>query len=197
MIKHDSIRLLATQKISEALQKLNHSLSEEEIYKALVEPPQSDMGDLAFGCFTLAKALKKGPPQIAAEIAQNMSLDSSLKKAQAAGPYLNLTFSAECFGKKVLASILDESFFKKQLVESSPKTMIEYSQPNTHKELHVGHMRNLCLGDAIVRMLRYSGREIVSSTFPGDMGTHVAKCLWYMKKHNTEPAPAEHKGEWL
>ncbi len=197
MIKHDSIRLLATQKISEAIQKMGQNLSEDEIYKALVEPPQSAMGDLAFGCFTLAKALKKGPPQIAAEIAQNFSADSAIEKVQAAGPYLNLTFSTQCHGEKVLNTILDGSYFKKQLVEESPRTMVEYSQPNTHKELHVGHMRNLCLGDAIVRMLRYSGRDIVSSTFPGDMGTHVAKCLWYMKKHNQEPVPETGKGEWL
>ncbi|MGZ3770534.1 MAG: arginine--tRNA ligase [Bdellovibrio sp.] len=197
MIKHDAVRLLATQKISQALQQMGPSLSEDEIYKALVEPPQSNMGDLAFGCFALAKALKKGPPQIAAEIAKHFSLDSNAEKAEAAGPYLNITFSPGFHGKEVISTILDGSFFKKQLVEQSPKTMFEYSQPNTHKELHVGHMRNLCLGDAIVRMLRYSGRNIVSSTFPGDMGTHVAKCLWYMKKHNQEPAPENGKGEWL
>lgn len=197
MIKHDSIRLLATQKIAAAVSKMSISLSEDEIYKALVEPPQSEMGDLAFGCFTLAKALKKGPPQISAEIAQNILTDAQLIKAQAAGPYLNLTFSPQVLGEQVVAPILDGSFFKKQLLEASPKTMIEYSQPNTHKELHVGHMRNLCLGDALVRMLRYSGREIISATFPGDMGTHVAKCLWYMKKHNQEPVPATGKGEWL
>lgn len=197
MIKHDNIRLLATQKISTALQKMGAPMAEDEIYKALVEPPQSDMGDLAFGCFTLAKALKKAPPQISADIAQNMLLDGQLVKAQAAGPYLNLSFSPQTFGEHVLSAILDGSFFKKSLLEKSPKTMIEYSQPNTHKELHVGHMRNLCLGDALVRMLRYSGREIVSSTFPGDMGTHVAKCLWYMKKHNQEAPPETEKGEWL
>ncbi len=155
------------------------------------------MGDLAFGCFTLAKALKKGPPQIAAEIAQSFSADSAIEKVQAAGPYLNLTFSSICHGERVLETILDGSFFKKPLVESSPRTMFEYSQPNTHKELHVGHMRNLCLGDAIVKMLRYCGRDVVASTFPGDMGTHVAKCLWYMKKHNQEPVPETGKGEWL
>lgn len=197
MIKHDAVRLLATQKISEAIQKMGQNLSEDEIYKALVEPPQSDMGDLAFGCFTLAKALKKGPPQIAAEIAQNFSEHPYISKVQAAGPYLNLKFSAAFHGEAVISPILDGSFFKKQLIESSPKTMIEYSQPNTHKELHVGHMRNLCLGDAVVRLLRYSGRQIVSSTFPGDMGTHVAKCLWYMKKHNQVPVPEIGKGEWL
>lgn len=197
MIKHDAVRLLATQKISQALQKMEQSLSEDDIYKALVEPPQSDMGDLAFSCFALAKALKRGPPQIAAEIAKNFFLDSNVEKVQAAGPYLNITFTPSFHGREVVSTILDGSFFKKQLIEKSPKTMIEFSQPNTHKELHVGHMRNLCLGDAIVRMLRYSGRNIVSSTFPGDMGTHVAKCLWYMKKHNQESAPEGAKGEWL
>ncbi len=195
--KHDAIRLLATKKISEALNKVNMSLTEDEIYKALVEPPQPEMGDLAFGCFLLSKALKKAPMQVASEISSAIVLDDYLVKAQAAGPYLNISFSAKCFGEQVLQDILQGAFFKKQLVDSKPRTMIEYSQPNTHKELHVGHMRNLCLGDAIVRMQRYCGRDIVSSTFPGDMGTHVAKCLWYMKKHNQEPVPATNKGEWL
>lgn len=197
MIKHDAIRLLATEKIASALEKMGQSLSSDDIYKALVEPPNSEMGDLAFGCFTLAKALKKGPPQISAELVKNIEATGYIAKVQAAGPYVNFTFTANCHGELVLNHILDGSFFKKPLVEASPKTMIEYSQPNTHKELHVGHMRNLCLGDAIVRMLRYAGRDIVSSTFPGDMGTHVAKCLWYMKKHNQEPVPETGKGEWL
>jgi arginyl-tRNA synthetase len=63
--------------------------------------------------------------------------------------------------------------------------------------MHVGHMRNACLGDSLVRLLRYSGYPVISTTFPGDVGTHVAKCLWYMKYHNTEPVPATDRGEWL
>lgn len=221
MIKHDSIRLLVSQIILEVVSSVYpdvvpHVLSREaletEIYKALVLPPQSELGDLAFGCFLLSKTLKKSPADVSKEIAhgisskewQNFTFNSivlsqggAFIKAVAAGPYVNITLNPEVHGSLVLNKILDQSFFKKQLLEKSPKTMIEYSQPNTHKELHVGHMRNLCLGDAIVRMLRYSGRDIVSSTFPGDMGTHVAKCLWYMKKHNQEPAPEGSKGEWL
>lgn len=197
MIKHDALRVLATNLIAEAVKKIGATLSDDEIYKALVNPPQSNLGDLAFGCFILAKNLKKGPPQVAGEIAANLPSSPYIEKAQAAGPYLNITFTPQAHGELVVKNILDGSYFKKPLVEKSPKTMIEYSQPNTHKELHVGHMRNLCLGDAIVRMLRYSGRDIVSSTFPGDMGTHVAKCLWYMKKHNQEPVPESGKGEWL
>ncbi|MGE9744328.1 arginine--tRNA ligase [Bdellovibrio bacteriovorus] len=195
MIKHDSIRLLATNLLKDAIGRAypDFSASEDDIYKALVNPPKSDLGDLAFGCFILAKALKAAPPQVATAVAAQMKGATAV----AAGPYINIRFDEQTHGEQVLATILDGSYFKKPLMEKSPKTMIEYSQPNTHKELHVGHMRNLCLGDAIVRMLRYSGREIVSSTFPGDMGTHVAKCLWYMKKHNQEPVPETEKGEWL
>ena len=64
--------------------------------------------------------------------------------------------------------------------------MVEYSSFNTHKEIHVGHMRNLSLGHTVFLILKQLGHEVVSSTFPGDMGTHVAKCLWYYKKHNTD-----------
>jgi arginyl-tRNA synthetase len=75
--------------------------------------------------------------------------------------------------------------------------MVEYSQPNTHKELHVGHMRNLCLGNAVVRQLRYIGNQVFAVTYPGDVGTHVAKCLWYLKKFVKEKAPESRKGAWL
>jgi arginyl-tRNA synthetase len=197
MIKHDLIRLLAARKISDAVNNIGQNISEDDVYKALVEPPQSAMGDIAFGCFALARSIKKAPPQIAAELAQQINKENVIEKAEALGPYLNLTFTAQTLGEAVVSQILNGDYFKGQLIESAPRTMIEYSQPNTHKELHVGHMRNLCLGDALVRMLRYAGRDIVSSTFPGDMGTHVAKCLWYMRKYNQEPPPETGKGEWL
>src|SRR5690606_11351015 len=107
---------------------------------------------------------------------------------------LHLDF--EKVAKTLLVSIVEEDYFSKPLTHNAPKTMIEYAQPNTHKELHVGHMRNLCMGNALIHILRYAGVETIASTFPGDVGTHVAKCLWYLKKYNQEPIPAEKKGAW-
>lgn len=193
----DGFRLFVAERIKLAVDAAELTGSLEDIYKSLGNPPNPSLGDFAFGCFLLAKASKKAPPQVAQELASKLQGDELLVSAVAAGPYLNLRLSPKIYGEKVLSSILNGEFFKRNLLEKSPKTMIEFSQPNTHKELHVGHMRNLCLGEAIVRILRYSGREILASTFPGDMGTHVAKCLWYMKKHNQEPVPATGKGEWL
>jgi arginyl-tRNA synthetase len=171
-------------------------ISESVVYDLLVEPPQKEMGDLAFGLFTFAKALKKGPPMIAAALVKDFPA-SDLFTVQSAGPYLNFKFTNKAFAKWVLNPILDKSYFSRKMYQTSPKTMIEFSQPNTHKELHVGHMRNLCLGDSLVKLLKFSGQDILTSTFPGDVGTHVAKCLWYMKYHNKEQAPATGKGEWL
>lgn len=191
---HDSLRVFLSQKI---LSALGLELPVEELAEQFVEPPNSDLGDLAFGCFILAKNLKKAPPVLAQELKSKISLDSELLSVEAAGPYLNFKFTADKIGKELLTPIRTGEFFKRKLTKDTPKTMIEFSQPNTHKELHVGHMRNACLGDSLIRLLRYSGYEIISTTFPGDVGTHVAKCLWYLKFHNTEPIPQTHKGEWI
>lgn len=197
---HDSIRLFLAQKVQVALKSMGATLNEIsdlDLSEQFVEPPNSDLGDLAFGCFILAKNLKKSPVALALELKALLELDEKLIRVEAVGPYLNLTLSSSYIGQALLEPILAGGFFQRKLTENSPKTMIEFSQPNTHKELHVGHMRNACLGQAVVQLLRYSNYEIISSTFPGDVGTHVAKCLWYLKYVNQEPVPESNRGEWL
>jgi arginyl-tRNA synthetase len=98
-----------------------------------------------------------------------------------------------------LLSFLNEdgsSLLPLRLVESK-KVLIEHSQPNTHKELHIGHMRNTVLGDTLCNMFRFMGYEVWSENYYGDEGAHVAKCLWYMDKHQLKPTEEEDKGTWL
>ena len=223
IIMHDPIRKNISEKIYQILLQLakesgaqidsneiekSFSLvfSVQDVYKQLNEPPQSDVGHLAFGTFLAAKALKKSPADIAKHLANQLNLwidnkpsinNFYLLEAKESGPYLNLKWHSQAFLNEVIGPILKKQTFQTILTNQNTKMMIEYSQPNTHKELHVGHMRNMCLGDSLIRLLRYSGYTILSSTFPGDVGTHVAKCLWYMKHKNTEPIPKDGKGEWL
>lgn len=203
---HDSIRLRTAEVLAQIIpahpgfKDLQPPPAPPEpgaLYDQLVEPPQSDMGDLAFGCFILAKSLRLPPPKLAEWLAQQLQGNPHFAHVQAAGPYLNIKYPPQLIGELLLAPILSGEFFRRKLTEKTPKTMVEYSQPNTHKELHVGHMRNACLGSAVVSLARYAGYDVIASTFPGDVGTHVAKCLWYLKYHNTEPIPATGKGEWL
>ena len=198
-ILHDQLKLQASEIIIKSINKSypEAKINLEEVYKGLGSTPNPAMGHLAFACFPLAKALRSGPPQIATKLLENIQENPLIEKAITQGPYLNFFINTAKVAETLLPSILDHKFFSTKLKESAPKTIIEFSQPNTHKELHVGHMRNLCLGDAIIKLHRYCDYPTISTTFPGDVGTHVAKCLWYYTKHNKETPPENRKGAWL
>lgn len=199
--QHDQIRLELSQWLAPALQKLGAAEARPEaLYGSFGPTPDPKHGHLAFPMFTWSKALKTNPAQLGQALASELSQSQGpafVAKVQAMGPYVNIHFAAGPLAQMVIPSVIDGSYFHKKLGTNHPKTMIEFSQPNTHKEMHVGHMRNMCLGDSLIRLHRYCNFDIVSSTFPGDVGTHVAKCLWYYKNINTETPPQERKGAWL
>lgn len=196
-IPSDPIKWQLAQQIQAGLAKLGVESTQEANYEALSPPPNIAMGHMAFACFPYAKALRKNPAQIAKDLGEAIEQAAPVAEILPTGPYLNFRFSPEALGGQVAVPVLTGELFERKLTRDTPKTMIEYSQPNTHKELHVGHLRNMCLGDALIRLNKYCGYEIISSTFPGDVGTHVAKCLWYMKFKNQQPVPETGKGEWL
>ncbi len=169
-------------------------------YQSWTYPPKKELGDLAFPMFSFAKLLKENPASIAQKISEDLQNKSVplLESVSTAGPYVNITFSLSelsLITKQHCREFQSDSHPK--LFQDAPKTMIEYSQPNTHKELHVGHMRNLCLGDALVRLFRKSRVETLAVSFPGDVGTHVAKCLWYLQYRCEGDFPQQRKGQWL
>ena len=183
------------------IQGLELSGQGHKLEELLSEPPQSNLGDLAFPCFILAKALKSQPAMIAKDFCQRFA---ALQKqypgvsVSAAGPYLNFTFASRFYGEKLLETWIQEGGPRGGYFQDTSRLMIEYSQPNTHKELHVGHLRNACLGAGLVNLKKFAGYQVLASTFPGDVGTHVAKCLWYLRKNNLiDKAPRTNKGEWL
>lgn len=196
---HDQFRQELAKSLSHGIQSaFQLDFPWEKAYGLLGATPSKEAGDLAFPLFLIAKEAKTNPAQAAKALEAAMSeLPFFVIKKVAMGPYLNFFFDFNAIATKLVPSMVSGEFYKQKLSENMPKTMIEYSQPNTHKELHVGHMRNLCYGDALIRLHRYAGFDIVASTFPGDVGTHVAKCLWYMKFHNQQPVPQERKGAWL
>jgi arginyl-tRNA synthetase len=170
----------------------------EKAYSLFGATPSKEAGDLAFPLFIIAKEAKTNPALASKALEAALSeLPNFVLKKAAMGPYLNFFLDFNQISKDLVPAIVSGKYFEQKLSEDMPKTMVEYSQPNTHKELHVGHMRNLCYGDSLIRLHRYVGYDIVASTFPGDVGTHVAKCLWYMKFHYKGAIPTERKGAWL
>lgn len=196
---HDYFRRELAEILSPVIEKtFNCTFSAEKVYELFGATPSKEAGDIAFPLFLVAKEARTNPAQAAKTLDEALTtLPGFVINKKAAGPYLNFYFDFNRIAKKIIPEVLSGETFKQKLTENTPKTMIEYSQPNTHKEMHVGHMRNLCLGDALIRLHRYSGFDIVSSTFPGDVGTHVAKCLWYLKFHYKGEIPTQKRGAWL
>ncbi|MBT3230526.1 arginine--tRNA ligase [Candidatus Uhrbacteria bacterium] len=151
-------------------------------------PPDNKMGDFAYPVFQAAKKMKKNPAELATEIAVKIGPSDLVDGVKAVGPYVNFTLKMPAFGAKVLEDVeLKKEKYGQVTVGEGKKIIVDYAQPNTHKEFHVGHIRNAVLGQSIINTLRASGYEVVAASYIGDVGAHVAKALWGMEKF--------HKGE--
>lgn len=173
--------------------------SAEEIAKTIQAPKELKNGDLAWPCFPLAKTLKKAPPAIAAELAAAVAPSGSIRSVIAAGGYLNAFLDKAAGFARTIPAILDGSFLAPR-PSRNERVMIEYSQPNTHKVFHVGHTRNVSLGDSLVRLSRFTGSDVVAANYIGDVGTHIAKCLWYFTQvfgGDRSKVPATNRGAFL
>jgi arginyl-tRNA synthetase len=120
-----------------------------------------------------------------------------VEQVQATGPYLNFTISPGALADAILPALASGESFSAAQTETRERVMIEFSQPNTHKGFHVGHLRNVALGDALCRIFRYNGYEVIGANYIGDVGTHIAKCLWYYESFNQESPPEQQRGAWL
>ena len=161
-------------------------------------PPDFKLGDMATPLsFELAKKLKKNPIQIAKDIAETIVLPKGIEKAETTGGYINFFFDRKYFSKETIKKIIidDKNYGKGS--KKKEKVMVEYSQPNTHKSFHIGHLRNVCLGDSLSNIMEFSGYETVRSNYIGDVGAHVAKCIWGYMKFYEGIIPKENKGDFL
>lgn len=160
-------------------------------------PPDAEMGDLAVPCFYLTKLLRRSPNQIADDLKNKIHPAGLIKSVQNVGPYLNFFINPAVFGKAVLTEINRRQANYGCATIGRERVMIEYSQPNTHKEFHIGHLRNVVLGGSLVNLYRFAGYQVKSVNYIGDIGSHVAKCLWGLEKfHHGEKLP-ENKGKFL
>lgn len=176
------------------------SPSTDTLEQGVEIPKDRKNGDYAFPCFRLAKLMKKNPAQIAAELSAR--LNPLLEEAQGltavsvTGPYLNFRIDKSELAAKWVPAILNGAALARRPARQK-RVMIEYSQPNTHKAFHVGHTRNVSLGDALVRIFEWNGYEVVAANYIGDEGAHIAKCLWYFRQHFSGRVPEKNRGEFL
>lgn len=148
----------------------------------LAVPPDTTLGDVAFPCFALAKGAKRNPAELATELAVKIAPKGFIKKIAAAGPYVNFTFDDAVFGEAVLNEIKEEgNTYGTSSYGEGKRVMVEFANLNTHKEIHIGHLRNVFLGQGVVNVLTANGYEVIPVSYINDMGAAVAACIWAVK----------------
>ncbi len=141
-------------------------------------------------------------PKRAQELAEGIKTylgeePGDLSRVDAVKGYLNLYFSTSTFARRVVDTVLNQSTSYGRNPERDETVMVEYSQPNTHKAFHVGHLRNVILGGSICRILEFAGYDVIRANYLGDIGLHVIKWMWnYLKNHPGE-VPGEDRTHWM
>lgn len=112
--------------------------------------------------------------------------------------FLNFLFPRGDLLATTLRQIFERGELYGHALEPQPgRVMVEYSQPNTHKAFHIGHLRNAALGAALVHIYRAAGYDTVAANYFGDIGTHVIKCLWGYERFFRGQEPAKRRGTFL
>ncbi len=177
----------------EIVELLKKELKLKEV--ELSTPPSPELGDFAFPCFSLSKKFRKNPTQIAIELAEKIKPKGIIKQIKNAGPYLNFYLDNKKLAEHVLKGIYSDGNYGKGK-KKKEKVMVEFFQANTHKAVHIGHVRNICLGIALSNILEFYGFDVVRANYQGDIGPHVVKCLWGLL-HFKEKPPKENRLRWL
>ncbi len=165
-------------------------------------PPKSELGDLSLACFESAKKTQQNPAEFAAawaaKLKENKELQEYFTDIKAAGPYLNFSISPEYLAAAVIgAARKAKSAYGSNKSGQSQKVMIEYSNGNTHKEYHVGHLRNISYGDAVNHLLAVNGYASIPVSYINDFGIHVAKTIWNWRRNPQYRESREDKGYLL
>ncbi|MBU3195219.1 arginine--tRNA ligase [Clostridium algidicarnis] len=160
----------------------------EELERLIEIPPKADMGDYAFPCFQLAKALRTAPLAIAMELKDKIEKED-FEKIENLGPYLNFFVEKESFMKETLDKILKEKEdYGSSDTGKGKNVIVEYSSPNIAKPFHVGHLFTTAIGNSLYKILGSQGYNAIGINHLGDWGTQFGKLIVAYKKWVDEEA---------
>ena len=147
-------------------------------------------GHLTLVVFPFLKMSKKGPEQTAQEIGEYLKAnDPAVAAFNVIKGFLNLTIASATWIELLNEIQADEQYGLMQVTDASPLVMIEYSSPNTNKPLHLGHVRNNLLGNALANIVAANGNMVVKTNIVNDRGIHICKSMLAWKKYGNGETP--------
>ena len=147
-------------------------------------------GHLTLVVFPFLKMSRKGPEQTAQEIGEYLKANEPAVAAfNVIKGFLNLTIASATWIELLNEIQADEQYGLVQVTDASPLVMIEYSSPNTNKPLHLGHVRNNLLGNALANIVAANGNKVVKTNIVNDRGIHICKSMLAWKKYGNGETP--------
>ena len=174
--------------IASELAKVIEGLDQETILNLLEQPKSSDLGDIAFPAFSLAKIERKAPQAIAADIAEKIDA-SHFEKVVATGPYVNFFLDKSKISDHVIKSVIEAGADYGQQDEGHGGNItIDLSSPNIAKPFSVGHLRSTVIGDALSNIFRKMGYNTIKINHLGDWGKQFGLLMVAYKKWGSKEA---------
>ncbi len=181
------------EEIGNALSYLGLKKEPKEILDTLTCPPSLEFGDYSFPCFSLAKELKENPIKISEKILKivqkNPAKSGIIKKIEIKGAYLNFYINRKDYVEEILENILEEGLEYGKEPKKNNRIVIEFPAPNTNKPLHLGHVRNMTIGESMSRILEYTGNTIIRVNMNNDRGVHICKSMLAYEKWGKNKSP--------
>ena len=176
------------QLIASELAKVIDTLDQTAISNLLEQPKSSDLGDIAFPAFSLAKVERKAPQAIAADIAEKID-PSHFEKVVATGPYVNFFLNKAKISDQVIKEVIKEGAdYGQQNEGNGGNITIDLSSPNIAKPFSVGHLRSTVIGDALSNIFRKMGYNTIKINHLGDWGKQFGLLMVAYKKWGNKEA---------
>ena len=157
-------------------------------------------GHLTLVVFPFLRMSKKGPEQTAREIGEYLQANEpSVAAFNVIKGFLNLTIASSAWIELLNGIHADKQYGIVAATDNSPLVMIEYSSPNTNKPLHLGHVRNNLLGNALANIVAANGNKVVKTNIVNDRGIHICKSMlaWQKYGNGETPESSGKKGDHL
>jgi arginyl-tRNA synthetase len=186
-----------THSIKKALYELYEiTLSDEQIR---IEKTNIDFkGDYTFVVFPLLKYTKKSPEQSAQQIGEKLiQITDDVKEYNVIKGFLNIELRDEVWIDFLLKNNADEEYGHRAITENNAPVLVEYSCPNTNKPLHLGHIRNNLIGQAMSNILQAMGQKVIQVNLINDRGIHICKTMlaWQKWANGNTPKKMNMKGD--
>lgn len=159
-------------------------------------PPSSDLGDYSFQCFELAKGLKSSSLGVANQLAKELVGEGVT--FEASGPYVNVRVDRVRLAQTVIDRVVSSgSSYGSPAHSGEERMMVEFLSPNTNKPLHLGHVRNGCIGMSMARLLSLGGNTVIKANLVNDRGIHICKTMlaWLKWGEGQTPETTGVKGD--